>query len=153
MGKIRIDDLEIRKDGLIYYNGKLKKLSNHNAGYKVTWADGKLQYVHRLVAEKYIPNPEKKSQVNHINGIKDDNRVENLEWVTLSENLKHARDTGLWGQNIIDKRKLTDEQVREIKLKYIPQKYSMQKIGDEYGVDRRTINDVLKNKIYTHVEL
>lgn len=51
-------------------------------------------YIHRLVAEYYIPNPDNKKYVNHKNCIRNDNRVENLEWVTSKENTKQTEEKG-----------------------------------------------------------
>ena len=72
----------------------------HRLGYKYVnlRKDGRTHkgYIHRLMAETFIPNPDNKPEVNHENGDKADNRIENLTWNTRVENMAHARRTGLW---------------------------------------------------------
>lgn len=61
-------------------------------GYVQVYISGKMKLAHRLVAEAFIPNPENKPFINHKDGIRNNNRVDNLEWVTQSENMKHSYD-------------------------------------------------------------
>lgn len=92
-----LDDYIITKKGEVinkHNNHKLKPQPN-GKGYLRVVIGKKRYFVHRLVAEKYIPNPDNKLQVNHKNGNKLDNCIENLEWVTNQENRNHAIEKGL----------------------------------------------------------
>jgi hypothetical protein len=89
------------QDGRLYNikTNKFKKWAKDTNGYMKTqiWVNGVSKNVsqHRLVAQYFIDNPKSKKQVNHKNGVKHDNRLENLEWVTQSENAKHSFANGL----------------------------------------------------------
>jgi hypothetical protein len=109
--------------------------------------------VHRLVALQFLENPKNKPQVNHKNGVKTDNRLENLEWNTRSENMKHSFNMGLSkakkgaeSPNSI----LTEKDVVEIKT--IGNSMTQKEIGKIYGVDRRQIGRILNNKRWKHVK-
>ena len=83
---------------LSYKSGKQYELkpSDNGRGYlTVSIGARNPRYVHDLVAETYIPNPNNYSEINHIDGNKKNNCVSNLEWCTRHDNLKHAREMGL----------------------------------------------------------
>ena len=138
-------------------HGRINSPTKHRQGYLRVSVDGKELLVHRLVAETFIPNPDGKATVNHINANKADNRVENLEWATQSENNTHAVRMNLrhftkkmWEQ-CTKGRCLSKRQVKEIKTKYqngVPQ----HKIADEYHVSRaqicRIVNGKSRNSVF-----
>lgn len=96
---------KVSNDGQIYSiarsgcKGGLRKFHINAGGYRMvslkSHGRSLTTGIHRLVALAFVPNPENKPQVNHINGKKDDNRAENLEWVTAKENTQHAFLKGL----------------------------------------------------------
>ena len=92
MKTLSLSDYTITRNGEIINNrnGRKVKPQPNGKGYLRVSIGGKLKFVHRLVAEKYIPNPENKPQVNHKDGNKLNNSVGNLEWVSNMENRQHA---------------------------------------------------------------
>jgi len=136
---------------------KVLKNKNHSAGYHqivlFNFGIKRRFYIHRLVAGAFIPNTECKPQVNHIDGDKLNNRVENLEWCTQSENIKHAFKNGLSSQkgerNATSK--LTKKQVLDIRKMYATGEYTQKNIADEYRTVQATISSVIRRVNWKHI--
>jgi len=139
-------------------NGILLKEGFDSWGYKSIslYKDGirKTFKVHRLIALNFIPNPENKPCINHINGIKTDNRIENLEWCTDKENFNHAMETGLVkNYGIYNKNtKITESDVVEI-FKLRKQGLTHMSISKLFGLSRPVVSNILARKIWKHVEI
>jgi len=130
------------------------KLYKINSGYFCAGLhkDGKSKthLIHRIVATAFISNPENKTDVNHKNGIKDDNRAENLEWCTHSENLIHAHKIGLKKPTVGEKAngsKLTEEQVLHIRNS----KLSRKQLQIMYNIQLNTISNIINRKTWKHI--
>lgn len=153
---------EISKCGIIRRVNKTKSFSYpkgtiNKKGYLMVsiYLDGYKQVLlHRLVAKNFIPNPENKPQINHINGIKTDNRIENLEWCTCKENIQHAVKN-----NLISDRSGEKNNISKLKNSDIPKIRSLIKLGETnvkigllYGVDASTISKIKRNISYLSIK-
>jgi hypothetical protein len=122
---------------------KLLRLRIDRAGYftvRLT-QDGNTttHFLHRLIAETFVQNTDNKPFVNHINGIKTDNRIENLQWVTHSENVQHAFDNGL---NNASSTKIIDKCTGKI---YNSISNAAKELKINYSTCRAYLNGVIKS--------
>ena len=123
---------------------EMKQFTN-NMGYKTVCLtkEGKRYWrlIHRLVAKAFIPNPECKPHINHMDLNPKNNHINNLEWVTPSENIQHAYDN--------------NARITKIKSKDIPKiradNRSLSEIANEYGVDKTNIWAIKKRKTWKHI--
>ena len=116
--------------------------------------DHKNRTVHRLVAQAFIPNPNGLAEVNHKDGNKSNNSVENLEWVTSSENKKHAYNIGLNAPPKPKKgssnfwAKLTEQDVAYIRSHYKlrDKNFGLSALARKFGVSEPAIHAIVNNK-------
>jgi len=150
---------ELNKKGQVFSvrsNKFLKPQLKTNGYLSVSFCENgkvKQHLVHRLVAKKYLPNPKNLPEVNHKNGIKIDNRLENLEWVSKSENEKHSYKVGL-KSHLGEKNtqsKLTKEEVLQIKNFWETKNFLQKELGEMFGVCQQTISLIVINKNWKHL--
>ncbi len=118
----------------------------------------KTLYLHRAIAELFVPNPSAKPCVNHIDGDKQNNSPDNLEWCTHLENMQHAYRTGLAkapesGPGEMSRAsKLTDADVVDIKIR-LGRGETQKSISEKYGVSKGTIGFIARGETWSHIEV
>ena len=149
-----MEDYEITMNGEIVNKktGRILKTQPNGKGYLrfSLLIDGKRKFffVHRAVAEKYVPNPDNKPQVNHIDGNKANNHASNLEWVTNMENRQHAIKHGYHTCG----EKCSWAKLKQADVDYI-RSHKEERVCDlaaKYGVKRKAISDVINGRSWKH---
>lgn len=159
LGRVKsLDRVATTKRGVVKNTkGKILNLTLKNNGYlsvMFSLKDKRKRFhVHRLVAYAFIENIHSKPFVNHINGIKTDNSVINLEWCTHKENAQHALKHNLTkkGEESTSS-KLTENQVIAIRRLYrLNPKFNKLKLSKKLGVQDTTIHKIIKNQRWKHI--
>lgn len=157
LGRVRIlENTRMRSDGKPYHvKSRIMKPQRTKCGYDkvILWwdLDRKSHLIHRLVMEMFSPvDGMSDLQVNHIDGIKYHNSLDNLEWVTRSDNMQHAMKSGLWVPMYARKdenphTKLREKEIAEIRALLAEGKYRQYEIAEMYGV-RESVISTIKNK-------
>lgn len=136
----------------------LKQSLNHKGYPSICLENKRSRTVHRLVAELFIPNPENKPQVNHKDGNKQNNNINNLEWNTNTENMRHAFNNDLIDRDLFkinamgsnnNMSKLTETDI--LKIRELTNNKTDTEIARIFGVSRSTVNMIRNRKIWTHI--
>lgn len=157
-GKVRnSDNKRLLKYGIDAFGYTTVQFISNEVNPKSGRYKRKTAKVHRIMAEEFIPNTENKETVNHIDGIKSNNSISNLEWATRHEQLYHAYRLGLKvadrGSSNVNA-KLTDNQVIEIRRLYKKgdkNGFGSGKLGKNYGVNETTILNIVNYRTYKNV--
>ena len=158
LGRVKSLEREIARGGRDHLIKErfLKTAINPSGYYIIVLAldnNHKTMTIHRLLARHFIQNPNNKRCVNHINGIKTDNSLENLEWCTHSENTKHAFSTNLKKPSMGEENgssKLTNKQVLEIK-NLLKNNIKGIDIAKMFSVSTSTISYIKLKKYWGHI--
>lgn len=161
-----LENYYCNKIGHIYSNSKKKGLLTSRKdkdGYLIiTFACNKKRLdmkIHRVVALTFIGPCPKNFVCNHINAIKDDNRVENLEWISQKENYHHSKNIInndyynplKWTGEKHGHTKLSDKQAIKIRIVWINEKPSIRSLARKYKVSESCIHRIVKNITYKYL--
>ena len=143
MRKADYNGYEVWEDGTIIskrFKKPMKPALNSSGYYAMSLQLNKVekrQYVHRIVAQLFVDNPDNKPEVNHKDGNKLNNHASNLEWVTRTENMQHAFSNGLVDNE--SNRPHNHFNRRKIAAMYDTGKYTMAELGRMFGVTSTSI--------------
>lgn len=149
----QIGNIKVGDDGSVISPKRGFNFGNEcSRGYRKTRVNGKTKYIHRLVAEAFIPNPYNLPNVNHKNGLKFDNRVSNLEWCTQSYNIQHAYNSGLKTSRGVRgvnhyKAILTEDAVIDI----FKSKEVASVLAKRYNTSESNIYEIKHRRTWTHI--
>lgn len=155
---IGFENYYISNDGFVTNtkSGRVLTPSTASKGYYIVALCNRVsikkEYIHRLVGKYFVPNPSNKPFINHVDGNKQNNKAENLEWVTPKENIHHAYATGLCPTSIkaLQGGILSEAQVHEIR-ELLRLKTPIKEIATSYNLNVASILNIYNKKTWSHI--